>query len=125
MTLHGYLISMSATTLLCWAGWIYVINTVDPQSTNLLGFALFYLSLFLSLTGSAAIVGFLVRFIGLKHQLIFRSVKDAFRQSFMFAFMIVAALLLLSKNLFSWTNLIFLILGLSVLELFLISYKKN
>lgn len=124
MTLRTYLIIMLITTLLCWTAFVFVLFNVNPEITNWLGFLLFYLSLFLALVGTAAIIGFVVRFIGLKHELAFRSVRDAFRQSFLFSFFIVATLLLLSQNLFSWLNLFFLVVGLSVLEFFMISYAK-
>jgi hypothetical protein len=115
---------MLITTLLCWSAFVFVLFNVNPEITNWLGFLMFYSSLFLALVGTGALVGFVVRFIGLKHELAFRSVRDAFRQSFLFAFLIVATLLLLSQNLFSWLNLALLIIGLSVLEFFLISYHK-
>jgi hypothetical protein len=101
------------------------LRTVNPEVTNAIGFLLFYLSLFLAVSGSAAIIGFVVRFIGLKHELVFNSVKQAFRQSFLFAFLIISALFLLSKDLFSWLNLLLLIAGLSMLEFFLISYSSR
>jgi len=124
MTLKSYLTTMALTTLMCWFGWGFILFTINPETTNSLGFFLFYLSLFLSLTGTGAITGFLIRFIWLKYELAFRSVKDAFRQSFLFAFLVVAALFLLSKNLFNWLNLLFLIVGLVILEYFLIGHKK-
>lgn len=116
---------MAMTTLGCWSGWAFVVFTINPETTNWPGFFLFYLSLFLSLIGTGAIVGFLIRFAWLKYELAFRSVKDAFRQSFLFAFLIIAALFLLSKDLFNWMNLLFLIAGLALLEYFLVSYKNN
>lgn len=125
MTLRAYLIIMSITTILCWFAFIFVLWSVNPGITNWIGFLLFYLSLFLSLVGTGALIGFVVRFVGLKHELAFRSVGDAFRQSFLFSFLITAVLFLLSKNLFSWLNLVLLIIGLSVLEFFLISYRKT
>jgi hypothetical protein len=86
---------------------------------------LFYLSFFLALTGSAALLGFFIRFVILKHELAFRAVKEAFRQSFLFSFLIIASLFLLSRNLFTWVNLGLLIVGLTVLEFFLLSYTKG
>ena len=115
---------MLVTTLLCWLAFVFVLYNVNPGITNWLGFLLFYSSLFLALVGTAAIFGFVIRFIGLRHKLAFRSVKDAFRQSFLFSFFIVATLVLLSQDLFSWLNLFFLVVGLSVLEFFLIGYSK-
>ena len=125
MTLKVYIIIMSIATIICWLSWGFIVFTVDPEITNWIGFLLFYLSLFLALTGTAALVGFFVRFIALKHKLVFKSVREAFRQSFMFAFLIVASLYLISVDLFTWLNLGLLILGLSVLEFFLLSYHRT
>lgn len=122
MTLRAYLIFVSAITAIFWAVFVFVLWTVNPISTNWIGLGLFYLTLFFSLVGTTALVGFLVRFVGLKQELAFRSVKEAFRQSFLFALFIVTILWLLSKNLFNWLNLIFLLVGLSVLEFLLLGY---
>ena len=124
MSLRLYLVLMILATALCWSAFASVISIVNPETTNWLGFLLFYLSLFLSLVGTTAIIGFIIRFIGLKHELVLYSVKAAFRQSFLFAFFIIAILFLLAHNLFSWLNVLLLIVGLSVLEFFILSYRK-
>lgn len=124
MTLVTYLKTMGSLTVVCWLAWIYLLFAINPEATSWIGFLLFYVSLFLSLVGTAAIVGFLIRFVALHQVLAFRSVKEAFRQSFLFAILIVVSLLLLSQDLFTWLNLMFLIIGLSILEFFLLSYGK-
>jgi hypothetical protein len=115
---------MSAMTTVCWTAWIIVLFMINPLVTNWIGFVMFYSSLFLALVGTAALTGFIIRFIALKQELAWRLVKEAFRQSFLFSMLIVISLILLSKDLFSWLNLLFLILGLSILEFFLISYGR-
>lgn len=125
MTLRQYLAIMSIMTLICWTAWIYIVFTIDPDLTNWIGFLLFYLALFLALTGTAALAGFTVRFAALRQKLAFYSVKEAFRQSFLFSALIIVSLLLLSQHLFTWLNLGILIVGLSILEYFLISYEKS
>lgn len=125
MTLRSYLTAMVSTTLLCWLSWVYILWSINPDTTNWIGFTLFYISLSLSLIGTAALIGFLIRFIGLKQTLAWRSAKEAFRQSFLFSSLIVISLFLQSRNLFSWLNLLLLIIGLTILEFFLISYKKR
>ena len=125
MKLRYYLLIMSLMTAFCWLIFGYIIWTVNPEVTNSIGLALFYLSLFLSLSGTAAIFGFLVRFVFLRHELILNKVKIAFRQSFLFSGFIVASLFLLSRDLLSWLNLFILIVGLSVLEFFLLSYGRT
>ncbi|MFH0955805.1 MAG: hypothetical protein V1801_01140 [Candidatus Falkowbacteria bacterium] len=111
-------------TVFCWLIFGYIVWTIDPEITNSTGFFLFYLSLFLSIIGTTAIIGFVVRFVIFRHELVINTVKIAFRQSFFFAGFIVASLILLSKNLLSWLNLLILIIGLSTLEFFLLSYGK-
>ena len=124
MTLKTYIIIMSAMTAVCWTAWIFVLVIINPIITNWIGLLMFYSSLFLALVGTAALIGFVIRFVALKQDLAWRLVKEAFRQSFLFSILIVVSLLLLSKDLFSWLNLLFLILGLSILEFFLISYAR-
>ena len=125
MSLRLYLFIMTALTALCWLAFIYVIRLVNPETTNATGFFLFYLSLFLSLSGTTAIIGFLVRFVIFAHELAVEKVKIAFRQSFLFSGFVVVALLLLARGLLNWLNLIILIVGLSALEFFLLSYGKS
>lgn len=132
MFLRLYLLIMSAMTAFCWLTFGYIVLTVDPETTNSTGFFLFYLSLLFSIIGTTAIIGFVVRFVVFRHELVINTaclpasqVKVAFRQSFFFAGFIVASLFLLSRNLLSWLNLSILIIGLSALEFFLLSYGKT
>jgi hypothetical protein len=115
---------MAAATAVCWLLWGVIIFIIDPEVTNNIGFMLFYSTLFLALVGSSAIIGFLVRFVALRQAMAFRLVKEAFRQSFLFSILIIVCLILLSKGLFTWMNVSFLIIGLTVLEFFLLSYEK-
>jgi len=125
MTLKSYLTIMIGATIVCWSTFSFVLWTINPEITNWLGFVLFYLSLFLSLSGTAAIVGFLIRFVGLKHELAFYSVRIAWRQSFLFAFLIIAILFLSAHSLLTWLNLFLLVMGLSILEYFLLNYSQG
>jgi len=125
MTLKSYLTVMAVMTIICWAIWIFLFFSINPEITNWIGFFLFYAALFLCLVGTASLIGFFIRFIALKQELVFRLVKEAFRQSFLFSILIIVSLILLSRDLFTWLNLFFLISSLSILEFFLISYSKN
>lgn len=123
MTLKNYLLVMGILTALCWGVFVFIINLVDPEKTNWLGFLLFYASLFLSVFGTAALLGFVVRFKVLKHELAFRVVRLAFKQSLIFACFIICLFLLLAQNLFNWLNLILLVVIFAIWEYFS-SHKK-
>ncbi len=116
---------MSIATSVCWGTFVFVINMIDPEGTNWLGFVLFYCSLGLSLAGTFSIVGFLVRFKILKKALVFRQVAEAFRQSFLMSLLIMIILMLLEKGLFTWVNLFLLVIGIFLLEYFWVSREKS
>lgn len=124
MTLRKYLAVMLVLTLICWGIFLFVTNLVDPTATNWLGFLLFYLALFLSLVGTAALAGFIIRFIAWRRELAFNQVKIAFRQSFLFALFVIIILILKSQQLFNWLNLGLLVIIFAILELFFASYQK-
>ncbi|MFA7088093.1 MAG: hypothetical protein WC146_02005 [Patescibacteria group bacterium] len=125
MTLKNYLLVMSVLTAVCWGIFLFVAGMVDPTATNWLGFLLFYLSLFAALSGTATIIGFFFRFVALKKELAFNLVKISFRQSFLLSLFIILLLILRAGGLFNWINLSLLVIIFTILELFLISYKKN
>jgi len=116
---------MGIFTVISWLSLIFVLWTVNPESTNTVGFILFYVSLFISLLGTSAIMGFVIRFVAMKKELAFTLVRNAFRQSFLFAALVVICLFLMTKDLLTWLNLSFLVIGLSVLEFFLLGYENN
>lgn len=125
MTLKKYLLVMSVLTAVCWGIFIFVANLVDPTATNWLGFLLFYLALFASLSGTIALGGFLLRFALFKKELAFNSVKVAFRRSFLFSAFIIILLILKAADLFNWLNLLLLVIIFSILELGIVGYKKS
>lgn len=109
-------------SLACFAVSILVI---DPFSTNWLGMTLFYASLMVSVTGLAAIIGFIFRFVVLRKKLAASAVIISFRQAFVIALLIALILFLLAEQLFSWLNVVLLIIGFTSLELFLISLSLS
>lgn len=125
MTLKKYLAVMVIATTICWTIFLFVSSVVNPEATNWIGFFLFYLAIFMALSGTASLVGFLIRFVALKRELAFYAVKIAFRQSFMFALFVVAILILLSQSLFNWFNLIMLIVVFTITETVMINSSKT
>ncbi|MDA3802840.1 MAG: hypothetical protein PF488_03010 [Patescibacteria group bacterium] len=124
MTLKNYLWVMSVLTIVCWGIFAFVVNMVDPFSTNWLGYLLFYASLAASLIGTISIFGFLLRYSFAKEKAIFNLVKISFRQSFILSLFIISFLILKSFDLFSWINLILLIILFTFLEISMSLKKK-
>ncbi len=125
MTLRSYLALMIIATLSAWLGFGIVLLTVNPETTSWLGLILMYLSLLVAVTGTGSIVGFVIRFLFLKRELIVRSVVVAFRQGFLSAILVCGVLFLFSRGLFSALSLGLLIVVLTALEFFLLSLESE
>lgn len=123
MTLRKYLISMSVLSLLLWAVFVFIAKSIDPEITNWLGFFLFYTTLFFSLSSTLTVFGFIFRLMFFKKNLLFNSVRSSFRQSFLLSFLLISILIMLAENIFSWLNIIIVILILSIVEYIFISEK--
>lgn len=103
--------------LICWMAWFFVLFSIDPQDAGIIGFAFFYLSLFLALTGTFSTMGFLVRKKIVKNEeAVFHHVKHTFRQGIFVSATVVIALLLLQEKLLTWWNGVLLIILFLVLE---------
>ena len=125
MSLKQYIFLMLLGTVLCWGAWLLVIFYLDPDSAGWLGFAFFYSSLFLALVGSFALLGLGFRLFILRHEVVFRQVTIAFRQALSFAFVVVAALFLQSREVLTWWNMLFLIAMLTILEFAVVARKQR
>ncbi len=125
MPLSRYLIFMTLATLLSWASFLVVIFKVNPFNTSGLGFALFYFSLFFTLTGILSLVGFLIRRALVKNQFASEQALTSFRQAVLFGLLVMVSLYLQSKHLMAWWNLSILIVLLAVVEAAFVYYKKT
>ncbi len=125
MTLKNYILAMSVLTVICWGIFIFIAGIINPLSTNWIGFFLFYISLGVALIGTSSILGLVLRFFFAKDEVVFNSVKNSFRQSFLFSLFIIFLLILKSANYFSWLNLVLLIILFTILEIFLSAKKKT
>lgn len=126
MSLMRYLILMIIGTLLCWLAWVLIIIQINPLETGVLGFTFFYLSLFLSLVGTLAIGGFLLRIlIYQQKEPYFRQVKKSFRHSLFFALLLIIALILQSQGSLNWWNVLILLSALIFFELYFLTNRNS
>ncbi len=125
MSLRAYLILLGSAAALSASAWVFVLFNVDPQTTNNVGLALFYLTLLLAVAGTASLLGFVVRFAWLHQRMAGRIMLNALRQGFLLATLAVTILFFLASHWFSWLNIALLFIAISVLEFFLLGYQKE
>ncbi|MGC9048966.1 MAG: hypothetical protein ACP5IX_02000 [Patescibacteria group bacterium] len=115
---------MLICTLICWGIWVLSLFLINPEKAGLLGFILFYFSLFLAILGTVAIIGFLIR-ARLGKTPIFTQVSIAFRQGLWIAGIVVFLLLLKGFNLLHWWNLTLFILMIIIIELLIWTGRRR
>ncbi|MFA5029496.1 MAG: hypothetical protein WC518_01945 [Patescibacteria group bacterium] len=125
MTIKQLLYTIIFATLVCWLVWFFVLFQIDPTSSGLFGFFLFYASLFFGLAGAFFLLSFAWRKVFGKLNLEYKIVGTSFRQSIFLALLIVGLLFLQSKNFLSWWNVILLVVVVSILEYFFLTTKKT
>ena len=125
MTLKQYFFWMTLATALCWLGWWSVVWTVDPAEAGLLGMSLFYAALCLSLIGTFSVLGLAFRALTHKHEPVSRHASTSFRQGVLLTGLMAGSMVLQSRSLLTWWNLLLFIATLTVLEFFLISFRSG
>lgn len=101
MTLRQLLFLVFAATALLWGGWFWTIWTIDPEATNWLGFALFYVIFFLALVGSTSLLGIAIRAKRRPDALVYDIVSIAFRQAFLLSLLATSLFALQGQRLVS------------------------
>jgi len=116
---------MVTCTILCWGGWLLVLFLVNPESTNFLGFFLFYASLFFALVGTLALMSYFLRFIFTRRYTKAEGVQISFRQAIFFSIVITGSFFLQANKLLSWFNTILLVALVTFVEFLIISLKRD
>ena len=115
---------MGIGTAVAWSAVALIVTQVDPNETQAVVFGIFYVAVFLALTGLLSILGFLLRVSLLKKNFfISRQVLVAFRQAILLSLLLVVMLILRGKGMLSWWMAILAIAALTTLEFFFISAK--
>src|SRR5688572_19215662 len=125
MTLRQYFFWMILATALCWIGWWSVVRVIDPAEGGLLGFFLFYAALCLALIGTFSVAGLAFRALTRRHEPVSRHAATSFRQSVLLTCLMAGSLMLQSRSLLTWWNLLLFIATMTVLEFFLISFRSG
>jgi hypothetical protein len=116
---------MSFGAFICWMAWFFVLNSIDPEQADFFGFLFFYASLFLALTGTFSVIGFLIKKIVLKKdEVVFHHVKSTFRQGTLVSLTIVSGLILLQTNLLTWWSALILIIFFIMIEGIIFTSRK-
>ncbi len=116
MTFRSYLVFMAIITLVDWGAWLYIVETVNPNETTIVGIGIFFLTLFLGMVGVVSLLESVVRVWLLKREVIIREVAIAFRHGVLLSLVAIGSVILVKQQLFQWWTLLLLIIVASLIE---------
>lgn len=121
MTVRGYLWGMRLSTLVAVSALGLVACYINPLRDGILGQALFYVSLFFSITGLATLFLFWLRRKFANNETVFLNVGVSFRQGMLVALAVCALFALQSFRLLVWWDAGLIIVGALLVELWFLS----
>jgi hypothetical protein len=108
---------MGFATLVAWGGWGFVVWSVDPKETGVLGLILFYITLLSALIGTLTVFGVWYRVRRAKMaSIVSREVRISVRHAVMLSCVAVVSLALAAKDLLAWWNTLGMFVLVGVIE---------
>jgi len=121
MTLRSYVWGMRIVVLFSIIALVFVLFYVDPESTGIAGKALFYLVLFVMLSGLFNLILIRLRKSIINSETIFANVALSFRQGILLAILVSGLLFLQGEKMLVWWSGLLLLAGIFLVELYFIS----
>lgn len=125
MTVRQYLFLMGLSALLCWAAWLFVLFSMNPNTGVIPAVLLFYVTLFCAASATFSIVGFWLRRRLRPEDVLLKQLVVSFRQSLFFGMVIVGALMLSRRGAFTWSRFFLLAFSVSVLEFLVLAFTSH
>lgn len=126
MTFKQYLFFMSLGTFAAVAAWVVVLQSINPVLAGVSGRLMFYITLFVALVGTFALVGTMIRVLVVhKKAIVSREVARAFRHSILFSSIIILNLLMASVEYMKWWTVLLTVLFVAFIELFFLTAKRG
>lgn len=125
MDFKKYIIIMVIATIFSLVGFGFVLFNIDPYEAGILGFILFYSTLFFSSVGMLSLIMFVFRWIFNNNQPIFSLITKSFRHGILISILTTVFLILEQLDLFTWWDMTLITAVIVTVEFFFISHKPG
>lgn len=125
MTVRMFIVGSFLATLGSWSILALMVNFLDPTQAGAIGFLLFYLVLFLSITSTSNLLGYVTRRVLKPQQLAAHAVGPSLRQGVVLGIFCVLILALQHFRLYRWWIAIIAIVIFVALEVVFLSYDRT
>ena len=124
MTVRSFVIGSCVTTIMAWAIWVAIIMLLDPTKAGLLGYILFFLTIFLAVASTSGLIGYIFRRLITPHQLTAYAVRTSLRQGLLLGLFLDILLFLQLSKLYQWWLIVIAIILFLVIELVFLSLDR-
>ncbi len=125
MTSNRYLSFVFVAGVISWLSFFLVLFKLSPFESVVLALSLFFVSLFIALSATFAIVGFYVRFWLFPNELFYKHVNVSLRQGVFLGLLSVFALVFQSVRLLNWWSGFLLVAIMVLLEFYFASQDAD
>ena len=118
MTHHRYIGIIGISGLIAWIGWLLVINKLSPYESMGLSLLLFFLTLFIALSGTFTALGFYFRVWLFKNEIFYRHINVSLRQGVFLSLIAIFCLVFQMMRVLSWWSGLLLVAIALLLEFY-------
>lgn len=118
MTHHRYISFIAIAGLISLAGWALVLTKLNPFEVSGISLALFFVTLFMSLTSLFTVLGYYFRVWLFKDEIFYKHINVSLRQGVFLGLVSIFALVLQMLRFLNWISGIVLILFAVFLEFY-------
>lgn len=118
MSHYKYIAIIAGSGLCAWLGWILVILKLSPYVNLGPSLAFFYITLFIALSATFAVVGFYFRVWLFKNEIFYRHINVALRQGIFLSLIAVFCLIFQMMKVLSWWSGLLLVVVAVLLEFY-------
>lgn len=118
MSHNKYILIIAGSGLLSWVGWLLVLFKLSPYQTLGLSLTFFYVTLFIALSATFAVIGFYFRVWLFKNEIFYKHINVALRQGIFLSLITVFCLIFLMMRVLSWWSGLLLVVIAVLLEFY-------
>lgn len=118
MSHHRYIGIIAVAGLLAWLGFALVLTKLSPNESLGLSLAFFFLTFFIAVSSTFAVVGFYFRLWLFKNEIFYRHINVALRQGIFLSLIATFCLVLQMVRVLNWWSGILLVLIAVLLEFY-------
>ena len=116
-----YLLSILVSAVIGWVGWLLVWFRMDPFGSTTLAITLFFLSLFIALSSTLALVGYYLRLYVRRNEIFYEHIIISLRQGMLLSFFICGSLGFQKFKVLNWWNALLFLVTIFLVEAYFLS----